>query len=129
MSNEFHLTLSDLEIGKKYVLSARPDSICYVNESGYVQDDSLFDDDKRLMISVDDLFKRYDPRQYLNIKVGDMVKFYGNKVKIGWIDHSYIAIDFIDQKSEPRIAINCPKGKFKSQHYEWVNEMTCFQPL
>lgn len=126
MNKDFNLTIYDLEVGKKYVMSRRPNSVCYINNSGYIQDDSLSSDNKMLSISISDRFKRFDKRDYLRFKVGDVVMFYGNMVKIGWIDHCYVAIDFFKQRSNPRIAIKCPKDKFKPQCYDWINELTCF---
>ena len=63
----------------------------------------------------------------IKLKVDSHMKFFGNKVKITWIDHCYVTIEFFELKSSPRIAVHCPKGKFISQSYGWVDELTCFE--
>lgn len=128
MNVQFDKKLNDLEHGREYVLEVRPDSVCYLNEDGYLCDDSL-GINRRLMVSVKDRFKNYDPREYLTITKGERIKFYGNIVCVYWIDHSYVTIEFIGLKGNPKIIINRPMGEYQKGDYGWIDKLGCFEKL
>ena len=66
-------------------------------------------------------------RNDIKTKVGEFREFYGNLVQIGWIDHAYVAIDFVRQNDKPRIALSCPE--FFPQCNKWVDELDCLKPV
>lgn len=62
-------------------------------------------------------------------KKGDELMFYGNRVKVKWVDHSYITIEFILQSNKADIAINCPKNIFVNGCNKWLESMSCFEKV
>lgn len=67
-------------------------------------------------------------RNDIKTKVGDYFEFYGNLVRVTWIDHAYVTIKFIRSAGDIRIAIHVTQKEFFSQCNKWTDELECLKP-
>ena len=62
-------------------------------------------------------------------KIGVYREFYGNLVKIIWVDHWYVTIKMVECSQETFISLSCPRKDHIPHNHTWVDKMKCLTPV